>query len=603
MANRRITELQAIAGTSLAEDDLFTVVHVSEVDPTLKNRKLTISGTKDYLNAYYFPRTGGTVSGAVIVQGNLTVSGSTNFSAATFTGAVTVGSLIAQSGIVASGTISGATITGSNVQGTNVNGVLGNFTTITGEVINVTSGNFLQKISGVTITGVSGAFTTLTGATGVFTTSISGATVTGNAVLATTVTGATGTFTTVVSGLTVTGNTGLFSNLTGTTAVFVTSISGATITGNTGQFTTLTGGTAGFTSVTGTTISGTTLNVTTVNATNGNFANIVFSGTTVSGNLTVSGSGFFGSGVSVTGTISGQTVTGTTANFTSGNFTTLSGISVGNTSATVTDTGTDGAFTVVTEGGTALTINAGQTLFGKGFSTLLNYYSVSRGSNNSSMLGHYVAGGAGNNPGGPLLWSCGNTAADSACELTFLRTKSNVSTNLTGQTTANDVLGYINFLGTDATSTRPCASIQAYSEIDILNTSSPGRLVFGTTTAGATTISEKLRLDSNGFATHTGAIGRGAPVTKTGNFTLAIAENWIICNGTATITATLPAASSWTGREVMLKTIAAFTVVSASSNVVPLAGGAAGTAILAATAGKYATLVSDGTNWIIMNAN
>ena len=114
---------------------------------------------------------------------------------------------------------------------------------------------------------------------------------------------------------------------------------------------------------------------------------------------------------------------------------------------------------------------------------------------------------------------------------------------------------------------------------------------------------ERLRVDSNGFANHTGAIGRGAPVTKTGNFTLAITENWIICNGTATITATLPTASAWTGREIMLKTIATFTVISASSNVVPLAGGAAGTAILAATAGRFATLVSDGTNWIIMQAN
>lgn len=97
-----------------------------------------------------------------------------------------------------------------------------------------------------------------------------------------------------------------------------------------------------------------------------------------------------------------------------------------------------------------------------------------------------------------------------------------------------------------------------------------------------------------------GSFGRNAPVTKATSFTLAATENWVICNGTATITVTLPAASSWTGREVMLKTIAAFTVVSASSNVVPLAGGAAGTAILAATAGKWVTLVSDGTNWITM---
>lgn len=100
-------------------------------------------------------------------------------------------------------------------------------------------------------------------------------------------------------------------------------------------------------------------------------------------------------------------------------------------------------------------------------------------------------------------------------------------------------------------------------------------------------------------------VGTGlvAPVTKTASFTLGSNENEVICNGTATITATLPTASAWVGRKVRIKTVAAYTVVSASSNVVPLAGGAAGTAILAATAGKWAELVSDGTNWIVMAAN
>lgn len=99
-----------------------------------------------------------------------------------------------------------------------------------------------------------------------------------------------------------------------------------------------------------------------------------------------------------------------------------------------------------------------------------------------------------------------------------------------------------------------------------------------------------------------GSLTRGAPTTKTASFTLADTENWVICNGTGSITITFPSAASWTGREVMIKTIAAFTVVSASSNIVPLIGGAAGTAILAATAGKWATLVSNGTNWIVMAA-
>lgn len=94
-----------------------------------------------------------------------------------------------------------------------------------------------------------------------------------------------------------------------------------------------------------------------------------------------------------------------------------------------------------------------------------------------------------------------------------------------------------------------------------------------------------------------------APVTKTANFTVADTETNIVVNGSANITATLPAAASFPGRSITIKTIKAFTVVSASSNVVPLGSATAGTAILAATIGKYATLVSDGTNWVIMTAN
>jgi hypothetical protein len=44
-----------------------------------------------------------------------------------------------------------------------------------------------------------------------------------------------------------------------------------------------------------------------------------------------------------------------------------------------------------------------------------------------------------------------------------------------------------------------------------------------------------------------GSLGRGAPVTKTTDFTVAATENWLIMNGTATITITLPTAAELDG--------------------------------------------------------
>ena len=93
---------------------------------------------------------------------------------------------------------------------------------------------------------------------------------------------------------------------------------------------------------------------------------------------------------------------------------------------------------------------------------------------------------------------------------------------------------------------------------------------------------------------------RGVPVTKTGDFTVGITENWIICDGSGPITVTLPSASTYPARELMFKNVANQAVNANTTNVVPLVGGPSGTAILPATIGSTATLVSDGTNWIIM---
>jgi len=132
---------------------------------------------------------------------------------------------------------------------------------------------------------------------------------------------------------------------------------------------------------------------------------------------------------------------------------------------------------------------------------------------------------------------------------------------------------------------------------------------FGTKIIRVTAFAGTSNLRSKTFISEDNAgtwfeIKNCAPVTKTADFTLDNLQDVIINNKAgSTCTITLSSASAHTGRSVLIKTIQAQTVVSASSNVVPLVGGAAGTAILAATAGRWAQLVSDGTNWIIMSSN
>lgn len=98
----------------------------------------------------------------------------------------------------------------------------------------------------------------------------------------------------------------------------------------------------------------------------------------------------------------------------------------------------------------------------------------------------------------------------------------------------------------------------------------------------------------------TGVMTTSTPFVKTSNFSITDGETWVINNKSgSTCTATLPSAASFPGRIMYFQNYQAQLLVSASSNVVPLVGGAAGTAILAAVAGDTCTLVSDGSNWVM----
>ena len=122
----------------------------------------------------------------------------------------------------------------------------------------------------------------------------------------------------------------------------------------------------------------------------------------------------------------------------------------------------------------------------------------------------------------------------------------------------------------------------------------------GTLAITQATTSTNGYLSSTDWNTFNNKQSVSAPVTKTADFSVATTDLWLINNKSgSTCTATLPAASSYSGRVLHFQNYQAQTLISASSNVVPLVGGSAGTAILNAVAGDTCTLVSDGTNWLI----
>jgi len=95
-----------------------------------------------------------------------------------------------------------------------------------------------------------------------------------------------------------------------------------------------------------------------------------------------------------------------------------------------------------------------------------------------------------------------------------------------------------------------------------------------------------------------------ALTTVTGtSYTQLWSDTYLSINPSNTFTITLQNSAISPGRILYIKTIANFAVNSAFGVVVPLNGGAAGTAILPNTAGKWAILASDGTNWNIIAAN
>jgi hypothetical protein len=251
--------------------------------------------------------------------------------------------------------------------------------------------------------------------------------------------------------------------------------------------------------------------------------------------------------------------------------------------------------TPVINGGTGLNTipTNGQLLIGNGTGYSLNTLGVGAGISVTNGLGTITLANTGvlSNIAGTgisVSGATGNVTITNTGVLSF-------SGGTTGLTPATATTGDVTLAGILAIAnggTNGSATPTAYG------------IAYGTGTAyaftAAGTTGQILTATTGSAPTWATPAGVAAPVTKTANFTVADSDVWLINNKTgSTCTVTLPTASSWTGRVLRFQNYQAQTVVSASSNVVPLTGGAAATSILLASTGDQTTLVSDGTNWLV----
>jgi hypothetical protein len=80
VSNRRISEFPSIPGAEIVDQDLLTLVRVFEVDPALRNKKITFAEFKEYLNLYYPNTSPGGFTGNITINGNVTLDGAVSLS-------------------------------------------------------------------------------------------------------------------------------------------------------------------------------------------------------------------------------------------------------------------------------------------------------------------------------------------------------------------------------------------------------------------------------------------------------------------------------------------------------------------------------------------
>ena len=172
----------------------------------------------------------------------------------------------------------------------------------------------------------------------------------------------------------------------------------------------------------------------------------------------------------------------------------------------------------------------------------------------------------------------------------------NTDNSVLGELNLSNLFNVVNSGAGGATQTLNIKSAST-TQVGVIDTSSQSFF-------GNKTFTSNITLE-NDVDNRSGYLRRGYVTVTNATYTVADNVTWIICNRSGgTITLTLPNALSNDGRELHIKNITTNSVISNASNVVELADNAATTNILAASKdGGWATLVSNGSNWVIMQAN
>ena len=152
------------------------------------------------------------------------------------------------------------------------------------------------------------------------------------------------------------------------------------------------------------------------------------------------------------------------------------------------------------------------------------------------------------------------------------------------------------------------SSGSASNTLDVKGTVAIGTSYAGSSTAPGNSLIVEGKVGIGASSPQTtlsvnGSTSFAAPITvNSGTHTVSDTAYSLIFTTTDCVV-TLPSPSTFVGRVLHIKNITANSVTSASSDVVPIDSATPGTSILTNTAGKFAMLQSDGTNWIVMMAN